>query len=423
MKNEKPILISNFISICLAVLVTNGYAQSLGIKAGSIIDPLAGKVINHQIMVVKNGKIDQIGIDIGLDSVDQIIDLSNSWVMAGMMDCHVHITSNLPYRKGIWNQVYIEESTAFRALRGLHNAELLLNAGFTTIKDIGNDANYATADVIRAIRMGWNPGPTIIYSGKIIAPYAGQVHGVSPENEHFWQYEYIDADTPDEIRKAVRKNIYFGATTIKLVADQFAYYYDQQDIEAAVHEANKSGLKVAVHVMGGEAAKNVILGGAAAIEHGMELDNDMLRLMKEKGTFLVGTDLHFQNWYAYGMDSTYAQKLTDQIVDRLKRAYEHEVKMAYGTDVVIDIEGMNRVESNYEVLNSWKEADIPPMFILKCMTTNAAELMGIDKNRGQLKKDYWADIVAFNKNPLDDIDNIRTVHFVMKEGKIIRNEE
>lgn len=398
------------------------FSQTIAIKAGHLIDPKAGKVSNNQIIVVKDGKIDQIIPDESTEKVKQIVDLSDSWVMPGLMDCHVHITLNIPYRNVQMNPVYIEESSTLRGLRGLYNAKLLLNSGFTTIKDIGNDANYATAAVIQAINKGWFTGPTIIYSGKIIAPYGGQVFNISPENENFWLYEYIDADSPDEIRKAVRKNIYFGATTIKLVAQQFSYYYDREEIEIAVKEAKKAGLNVTAHVQGGEAARNVIVGGAAAIEHGFDLDDDLLKLMKDKGTFLVGTDFSFANWYAYGMDSTTAERRTQKMVKRLRRAYEIGVKMAFGTDIVIDIEGMNRVESNLEVLKTWKSAGIPPMEILKCMTSNAAELMGIDHNRGLLKKQYWADIVAFKNGPLDDIENVRSVHFVMKEGKIIRNE-
>ena len=136
--------------------------------------------------------------------------------------------------------------------------------GFTTIKEIGNDANYATADIIKAIKKGWIKGPTIFYAGKIIAPYGGQTSGVNIENQHLWNFEYIDADNPDEIKKAIRKNIYYGADVIKLVSGQQAGYYELEDIKAAVDEAKKSGLKVTVHVQGGTAARNVILGGAAA---------------------------------------------------------------------------------------------------------------------------------------------------------------
>lgn len=295
-------------------------------------------------------------------------------------------------------------------------------SGFTTIKEIGNDANYATADVIKAIRKGWFKGPTIIYAGKIIGPYGGQTAGANIENEHFWNFEYIDADNPDEIRKAIRKNIYYGANTIKLVSGQQAGYYDLEDIKAAVDEAKKSGLKVTVHVQGGTAARNVILGGAAAIEHGFELDDDLLRLMKEKGTFLVGTDVGYDSNISWGLDSTSARWQERMTIDRLKRAYKVGTKMAYGTDLVIDGPGLNRIQTSLKVLDTWKAAQIPAPYVLQTMTIYAAELLGIEKSRGVLEPTYWADIVAMKDNPLEDIEAVKHVHFVMKEGKVIRQD-
>lgn len=338
------------------------------------------------------------------------------------MDCHVHITDNEAYRNVTHEQVYATESTVLRAIRGTVVAKEFLDNGFTTIKEIGNDANYATADIIKAIKKGWIQGPTIIYAGKIIAPYGGQSRGVNIEHEHFWNFEYIDADTPDEIKKAVRQNIYYGATVIKMVTGDNGIY-NIEDIKAAVDEAKKYGLKVTVHVRNDAASgTNVILGGAAGIEHGFELDNTQLQLMKEKGTFLVGTDFSFDNWYAYGMDSTRATTFSNMVLDRLKRAYKIGIKMAFGTDIIVNLPGLNRVQSNLKVLNTWKAAAIPSSYILQTMTINAAELLGIEKERGVLEQSYYADIIALKNNPLDDIEAIKTIQFVMKEGKIIRRD-
>jgi len=397
-------------------------AQNTVIKAGHLFDSRTGKFLDDQTLIIKQGRILQIGSNLKYEKNDIVIDLSNSWVLPGLMDCHVHITANLPYRKPDNAEYYSTVSSSLRALNGAYVATQLLNGGFTTIKEIGNDANYASADVIKAIKNGWIKGPTIFYAGKIIAPYGGQVGGINVENEHLWHFEYIDADTPDEIKKAVRKNIYYGANVIKLVADQFAYYYNEEDIKAAVDEAKKAGLKVTVHTLGGEAARNVIMGGAAAIEHGFFLDDELLQLMKEKGTFLVGTDFSFDNWYAYGMDSAQAKQLSTAVSDRLKRAYKIGTKMAFGTDIIIDIPGSNRLQTNLKVLQSWKNAGIPNAYILQTMTVYAAELLGIDKNRGVLEKDFWADIIALKNNPVENIDAIKKVHFVMKTGEVIKNE-
>ena len=408
------------IALLFLISILSVQAQNTVIKAGHFFDARSGKMLDNQTIIIQNGKIKEVGTNLKINKTDTIIDLSNSWVMPGLMDCHVHITSNLSYRKRNWNDVDVTESNALRAIRGSVVAKQFLDNGFTTIKEIGNDANYVTADIIKAIKNGWIEGPTIIYAGKIIAPYGGQSWGVNPEHEHFWDWEYIDADTHEEIIKAIRKNVYYGATVIKMVTGDNGIY-DAEDIKVAVTEAKKYGLKVTVHVkMGGQEATNVILGGAAAIEHGFGLDNTQLQLMKDKGTFLVGTDFSFDNWYAYGFDSTKSQSWVNIDVDRLKRAYAIGTKMAFGTDIVIDLPGLNRVQSNLKILENWKLAGIPPSYILQCMTTNAAELLGLENSRGVLEKSYYADIIALKNNPLDNIDAIKTVQFVMKEGKVIR---
>ncbi len=412
-------------------------AQSVAIKAGHVILPHKNKVLDSQIIIVEKNEIVRIGKNLDTTTVDKVIDLSDSWVMPGMMDCHVHLTSAGRYRHplSLSLQTYVEESDSFRTIRGVKNAEILLNAGFTTVKEIGNDGEYITAGIIKAIEKGWIKGPTIYYAGKIIAPYGGQSSGINPANEGFWRKEYIDADNPDEIIKAVRKNIYYGANTIKMVAGnmnvgsmldenketKFTPYYDEEDIRAAVEEAAKVKAKVTVHVQGGIPARNVIMGGAAGIEHGMALENELLELMKEKGTFLVGTDLSYDAWYAAGNDEKTSKFLNDLIVDRLRRADKIGVKIAFGTDILFDLEGMDRAQSGLSLLGMWKDAGVKPMKVLRTMTSNAAELLGIEKSRGYIKEGFLADIIALKKNPLDDIDNVKSVHFVMKDGEIVRN--
>ena len=317
-------------------------AQNTVIRAGHYFDARNGKMLENQIIVIQDGKIKEIGTNPKFSDTDSVIDLSNSWVLPGLMDCHVHITANLPYRNLQMEQMYSNESTSLRAIRGSVVAKQFLDNGFTTIKEIGNDANYATADVIKAINNGWIQGPNIIYAGKIIAPYGGQSSGVNPEHELFWNFEYIDADTPDEIKKAVRKNLYNGATVIKMVTGDNGIY-NAEDIKAAVDEGKKYNIKVTVHVGGGLAATNVISGGAAGIEHGFQLNNEQLQLMKDKGVFLVGTDFSYDNWYAYGMDSATATALNNMLVDRLKRAYKIGTPMAFGTDIIVDLPELNRV--------------------------------------------------------------------------------
>ncbi len=407
----------------LVVFAATAAAQTTAIRAGHVIDPATGKVANNQVILVKDGKIAEIGANVTIPAGAPVIDLSSAWVLPGLMDAHTHITMNLPPAGAlpVWESTLARESSGLRALRGAHNGRTMLEAGFTVVRDVGNAANYADTDTRLAIEKGWFAGPTVVNTGKIIAPLGGQFPGISPEWPGFWQYEYIDADTPEEIRKGIRQNIYYGAKAIKLVADSFAYHYSVEDIRAAVDEAHRAGMKVAVHVYGGQAARDVINGGADSVEHGFAFDDETLKLMKEKGTVLVGTDFPYEHLKGIGGLLNEDPKTTaDKIIDRLRRAHKAGVKMAFGSDVVADLEGKDRGQMTLDYLEVWTAAGVPPAEILKAMTTNAAELLGIADTRGALKAGQAADIIATPADPLADIQALRKVSFVMKDGAVIR---
>ncbi len=409
--------------VCLGLGISIA-AQSILIKAGFVIQPQSMEILKNQGIMIENGLIKDVVplTEVQEEGFEQIIDLGTSYVMPGMMDAHVHLTYNAPQGNFSPKLTYTNEPTSLRALRGLKNAGDLLRAGFTTVKEIGNDAEYATASIIKAVNNGWFEGPTILYAGKIISQYGGQIGGVSPEREPLWEHEYIVAETPDEIRKAIHENMYYGANTIKLVADANPYFYTQEQIRAAVDEAARFDMTVAVHVDGGEAAKNVILGGAAAIEHGFNLDESLLGLMSENGTFLSGTDFTKPHLEAMGLPGKWAEKLAEKIVSRLKMAYDKGVKIVFSTDVVVDLPHMNRAETNLEFLNAWKAAEIPNEYIIKALTINNAELFKMDNKVGKIKAGYVADIIAIPGNPLDNIDVLKQVSFVMKNGNLIVNK-
>lgn len=414
--------------ICLILFISLGptllQAQSVLIKVGHVIQPESGEILVDQSVLIENGVIKEILKTNSADELkyDRVIDLGNAYLMPGMMDAHVHLTYNAPVGNFNPKATYADEPTSLRALRGLKNANDLLMAGFTTVKEIGNDAEYATASIIKSINKGWFDGPTILYAGKIISQYGGQIGGMSPEREPLWEHEYIVAETSDEIRKAIHENMYYGANTIKLVADANPYFYTEEQIRAAVDEAARFDMHVAAHVDGGEAARNVILGGAKAIEHGFNLDNELLKLMVENGTYLSGTDFTQPHLEAMGMPGKWAGKLADRIVARLKNAHELGVKMVFSTDVVVDLPGMNRAESNLEFLNAWKAAEIPNEYIIKALTINNAKLFGKEDQLGKIQPGYKADLIAIPGNPFKDIDILKKVSFVMKGGKVMVHE-
>jgi imidazolonepropionase-like amidohydrolase len=393
------------------------WAQTVAIRAGNLIDPATGTVAKNQIILVKDKKIVDVGASVAIPSEADVVDLSSEYVMPGVMDAHTHITQSVQYFREL-DANYLREDTPFRALRGLWTGQTLLNTGVTTVRDVGNDANFATVALRRAIDRGWFIGPTVLTAGKIIAPFGGQTGGIPAEIGPFWQFEYYDADNVAEIRKAVRENIYYGADLIKLVADNSPYHYSVEEIRAAVDEAHHAGKAVAVHVMGGEAASNVIEGGVDSIEHGFFLTDDQLRHMKEKGIFLSGTDFPAAHFEAGEFRS--AKEIGAAIIDRLRRAYNIGVKMAFGTDIVTDAPNETRADMTWDYLSVWRAAGVPPAEILKCMTTNDAELFRISKERGAIAKGLFADIIAMPESPHDNIESLRKVNFVMKNGAIVR---
>jgi imidazolonepropionase-like amidohydrolase len=414
---HKKLMVAFLLWVCPAM------AQTIAIRAGHVIDPAKGTVSKDQIVIVKDGKITAVGAGAAIPKDAQVVDLSKEWVMPGLMDAHTHVTFEEIPGKAPFEAMYLKESTAMRALRGVHIGKTLLNAGFTTMRDVGNEANYACEDLRKAITEGWVEGPTLQCAGKIIGPFGGQSKGMPHEVGGFWLHEYIDADTADEVRKAIHENIYYGADLIKLASDNSDYFYTEDEIRAAAEESHNAGRALAVHVYGGKAADNVIRGGADSVEHGFTLTVEQLKLMKEKGTYLVGTD--FPEAHLAGLNPSNdtladAKKLGDQIIERLRNANKVGVKMAFGSDTVTGMTGRTRADLVFDYLAVWKAAGVSNADILKAMTTNCAELLRINKERGAIAEGQYGDIIAMPGDPLQEIETLRKVNFVMKNGKVVR---
>jgi imidazolonepropionase-like amidohydrolase len=400
-------------------------AEVYAVKAGTLIDPATGSVTRNQTILVDNGTIKAVGTAVVVPAGAKTIDLSREFVMPGLMDAHTHLSLTELIGDAPFESFYIKESSTYRAMRAVHNGEVVLHQGFTTIRDLGNGADYAMMDVQRGIANGWFVGPTVLTTGKIITPFGGQSHSIPSEQGSFWKYEYLDADGPAEIRKAVRQNIYYGANVIKLVLDNSAYHYSVEEIRAAVDEAHHANIPVAVHVYGGEALDNAIEAGVDSIEHGFFLTDAQLKKMKEKGIALVGTDFpraHLDIVGTSGGIFPEPKVLAPAIIDRLSRAYKIGVKIAFGSDTVIEMEGRTRADLMLDYLSTWRAAGIPPMAILKGWTSDVASVLRVEKSRGRVAEGFKADLIAMPADPLADLENLRHVDFVMKDGAIVRQD-
>lgn len=397
--------------LCI-VPVLSAIGQVTAIKAGRIIDPETGEIKANQVILVEGQKIRSIGNNVTIPANAAIIDLSKSFVLPGLFDMHTHLCMDVIEARDHGNYYFttLLDPDSYRSIEGVVNARTMLESGFTSVRDVGNEGNYACTSVRRAVQQGRVPGPTIVNAGRIIAPYGGQFH-LQPDKQKLAEPEYFFADTRDEMVKGIRENIHYGAGVIKIVVDDQRYIYSIEDIKFMIDEAAKAGLKLIAHCWTKAGAHNAAAAGVASIEHGFDMTDEDLELAKKNGVVLVGTD-----YLAIGS----RPEAHAQWVDRLKRAYRIGVTMAYGTDATGQRAGQTRGTEAIAGIDPWIEAGVPPKAILQAMTGNAARLMDVDKVRGFLKEGMAADIIAVPENPLENINSLKNVSFVMKNGSVIK---
>lgn len=405
--------------IAVVLIAIDGRAQVIAIKAGKLVDPEAGTTTINQTIIVEAGKIRSVGAGLPIPAGATVVDLSDSTVLPGLFDAHTHMCqTSSPDNRDLFT-TDIRQPGTYRAILGVVNARAMLESGFTTIRDVGNSGNYADTALRKAIEEGLVPGPTMINAGRIIAPFGGQYH-LHPERRELGAPEYLFADTRDEMKKAIRENIHFGAQVIKIVVDDQAYIYSVDDIKFIVAEAGSAGLKVAAHCMTEQGARNAAEAGVASIEHGFRMSDEALQLARRNNVMLVGTDFTEQAAGYLGLPPPVAKAFHEVFIDRLKRAFKIGVKMAYGTDAFFAVAGETRGTLAISYIDSFVEAGVPAKDTLRIMTTNAAQLLGVDKQRGAIKVGLAADIIATPQNPLDDIQTLKHVSFVMKNGKVFK---
>ena len=403
--------ILNLFLICLFTAAGSAAERLCAIKAGNLIDPENGSIKTNQIILIENGLIKEIGDALPISDSTQVIDLSDQFVLPGLVDAHDHLA--LTYKQEPESNNYylttVMDGTPLRAIQAFSNGFQKMASGFTVVRDLGNAGNYADTALRIAIEQGWVPGPTLVNSGIIIGGMGGQFWP-TPERESLVYPEYLDADTHDEIIKAIRKNILFGAKVIKIMVDSKPYGYTVDEMKLFVREAAKSGLKVAGHVQTRDGALRAIEAGIWSIEHSYVLDDEIHKLMAEKGIWRVGTETPQTDYHPV------SDKRWEKTVRGLRNAYENHVKMAFSTDADYYAPGLHRGEITINFLKSWKAAEIPAPEILKIMTINGYKVCDIIDKRGPLKPGLPADIIAVRANPLEDIDALRDIQFVMKDG-------
>ncbi len=421
----------------LALLVVgaaavHGASAATLIHAGRVIDGLTDKVLTDHTVVVDGGKI--IAIEPGFKAAganDRVIDLKSGTLMPGLMDMHVHITSE--YNRTSEIDGFKDNETDV-AIEGVVYAERTLLAGFTTVRDLG-DAYRASLGLRNAINKGMVPGPRIIAAGKTIASTGG--HG-DPTNG--WARKFPAnpgpedgvINNPEDARKAVRQRYKEGSDTIKITAtggvlsiakNGLNPQMTEDEIRAVVETARDYGFKVAAHAHGAEGIKRAVRAGVDTIEHGTFMDDEGIKLMRERGTFYVPT-ISAGRWvYDQAQDPSFfpsvvrpkALQVGPQIQGTFAKAYKGGVRILFGTDTGVSKHGENGKEFRFMV-----EAGMPVLEAIRSATSQPAKFLGIDDQTGSVTVGKLAELVGVPGDPRTDITVMERVSFVMKDNTVYK---
>jgi imidazolonepropionase-like amidohydrolase len=401
----------------------------LAVRAARLISPKDGKVLTDQVVVIENDRITRVGANLEVPKGTRLIDLGSATLLPGLIDCHTHITGGDP---GNYYERMFRLSPIDYAVRAHLYARRTLDAGFTSARDVGA-GEYIDVALRKAIEDGTLPGPRLQVASLPVGATGGHVDltGFSPYLS-FKEFSPV-ADGVDEIRKAVRERVKHGADLIKIMATAGvlseeesvgAPQYTQAELDAAVDEAAMWHKKVAAHAHGAEGIKRAIRAGVASVEHGSLLDEEGIRLMKERGTYLVADIYNDDYILAEFARLQYPQKIIDKekLIGRLQRenfqkAVRAGVKVAFGSDAGVYPHGWNGKQFAHMV--RW---GLTPLQAIQAATVNAADLLGWNEKVGQIGPGFYADLIAVPGDPLKDITELERVRFVMKGGVIYKGD-
>ncbi|MGB6269015.1 MAG: amidohydrolase family protein [Olleya sp.] len=423
------------IVLILALIISySGIAQDIYLHCGKLIDTKAGKVLTNKTIIIKDNKIVSIedGFTLAIGEGDVTVDLKNKTVMPGLIDMHVHIEHE-SNPKSYSEKFVLNDADV--ALNSVGFAEATLMAGFTTVRDLGGSGiNIALRN---AINTGKIDGPRIFTSGKSLATTGGHADPTNGNNKKLQgdpgPKEGV-VNSLEDARKAVRQRYKNGADCIKITATGGVLsvaksgsnpQFTLEEIKEICKTAKDYGMHVAAHAHGDEGMQRAIIGGVKTIEHGTYMSAETMDLMIKYNAYLVPTITAGKEVEEKAQIDGYypdivvpkALAVGPQIQGTFTKAYKRGVGIAFGTDAGVFKHGDNGKEFFYMV-----EGGMPAIETIQAATVTNAMLLGMEDKLGQLKVGFIADIVATNEDPTTNIKTMETIVFVMKEGKIYKNE-